>query len=680
LSRGPARAGVAAALLTLAALTVLALRPIEIAFDSPAWRRIVRGPTAEGILYPGARAVIALPDLPRARPREVVLDGLSLADSPSVLSVSVDGAAPIMVALDAQRAARVAITPAGHGGLRLDVAAVRGAPPNRLRAVTVGGAWPSPALLLVMALLAGLATAGVAAVENLDPRAAIALAPLSAAAAVIACALVTGALSVGWSGAATFGAALLAAGILAGARASRPSRAALARAAALVAALAFGAGARWLFAPSPGSWDMEYWRAWTESAVSRGVSGAYGPPLPPGAFVPQLRGDEPLWMVTHEGRRFPIDYPPLALAAWRAAAALVPARDASSWNVALKLPALAGDLLAVAILLFWWPGRRAGARAAALYWALPASWLSSATLGYLDGAVAPFVLAAAVAAGSGRAGLAGSALAVAALIKPTALIAAPAVAVALLTPRRILAAVAAGLAVAAAALVPLALAGTLGTAIVHVLSILYQERLSGGYANAWWLLGAVLSGDATSVPYVRIDVVPFPVRAAGVMAFAAAAFVIGRALVRARGTAATVAATAALFAAYGVLGVGVHVNHPHPLGLLFLAAGTAATSWRWPAWLFIHGYALDILLLEQLGRLAGPRYGSLEKAGGLIERIRFGAGFDLTLALAVAHIAALGILLARAAPALQSLSFGGTQVDDQPAVDKLDERVKYDLQ
>ena len=113
---------------------------------------------------------------------------------------------------------------------------------------------------------------------------------------------------------------------LAGARAPRPSRAALARAALLVAALAFGAGARWLFAPSAGSWDMEYWRAWTESAIARGVTGAYGPPLPPGAFVPDAaRRTEPLWMVTHDGRRFPIDYPPLALAAWRAAAALVPA-------------------------------------------------------------------------------------------------------------------------------------------------------------------------------------------------------------------------------------------------------------------------------------------------------------------------------------------------------------------
>ncbi len=680
MNRRAALAGVAAALLTLAALAVLARRPIEIAISSAAWGRIVRGPTADGILYPGAGALIAFPDLPRTRPREVVLDGSSLGDSPSVLSVSVDREVPVTVALDARRAARVAIPAAGHSGLRLDLAAEHGAPPARLRTVTVGGAWPSLVALLSVALLAGFATWGAARVENLDARAAIALAPVTAAAAVVAFALLTGGLAAGWSGAAMAGVALLAAGLLAGARMSRPSRLALARAALLVAALAFGASARWLFAPSAGSWDTAYWRTFTESAIANGVTGVYGPPLPPGRFVPALRGQEPLWLATHEGRRFLVDYPPLAIAAWRAAAALVPATDPSSWSVALKLPALAGDLLAVGVLLFWWPGRRAGARAAALYWALPASWLSSATLGYLDGAFAPFVLAAALAAGSGRAGWAGAALAVAALLKPTALIAAPAIAVALWAPRRILAAIAAGLGVVAVALVPLALAGTLGTAIAHILPVFFQERLSGGYANAWWLLGAAVSGDAASVPYVRIDVVPFPVRVAGVMAFAAAAFVICRALASARGTAAAVAATGALFAAYGVLAVGVHVNHPHPLVLLFVAAGMTATAWRWPAWVFVHGYALNIVLLEHFGRMAGPRYGPLEKIGGLIERMRFGAGFDLTLALAAAHVAALGILLARAAPALRNLALDGRQVDDQPAVDKLDERVKYDLQ
>ena len=268
-----------------------------------------------------------------------------------MLSVSVDGGGPVMVALDGRRAATLTIPPASHAGVRLDLAAERGAPPARLRAVTVGGAWPSAMVVLVLALLAGLATCGRG--RGRDPgrprrdragpgqrrrrRARVRADDRRPLRRMVRHRDRRG------------GRAARRRNRGRGTRAAS-SRAALARAALLVAALAFGAGARWVFAPSTGSWDMEYWRAWTESAIARGVTGAYGPPLPPGAFVPTLRGDEPLWMVTHDGRRFPIDYPPLALAAWRAAAALVPARDASSWNVALKLPALAGDLLAVAIL------------------------------------------------------------------------------------------------------------------------------------------------------------------------------------------------------------------------------------------------------------------------------------------------------------------------------------------
>ena len=216
MSRGPALAGVAAAVLTIGALTVVALRPIEIATGTAAWGRIVRGPTADGILYPGARAIIALPDLPRARPREVVIDGVALGESLSVLSVSVDGAPPVVAVLDARRSARVAIPAAAHVGVRLDLAAERGASPARLQAVRVGGAWPSLLVLLAVSVLAGLATWGAARVERLDARVAIALAPVTAAAAVLAFALATGALSVGWSGAAILAAALLAAGILAG--------------------------------------------------------------------------------------------------------------------------------------------------------------------------------------------------------------------------------------------------------------------------------------------------------------------------------------------------------------------------------------------------------------------------------------------------------------------------------
>jgi hypothetical protein len=90
---------------------------------------------------------------------------------------------------------------------------------------------------------------------------------------------------------------LITGGALAALRESPPARAAMARGALMIAAIAFGASARWIMAPSAGSWDMEYWRAWTESTAARGLTGAYGPPLADGAFLPTLRGDTELWMV-----------------------------------------------------------------------------------------------------------------------------------------------------------------------------------------------------------------------------------------------------------------------------------------------------------------------------------------------------------------------------------------------
>ena len=184
----------------------------------------------------------------------------------------------------------------------------------------------------------------------------------------------------------------------------------------------------------------------------------------------------------------------------------------------------------------------------------------------------------------------------------------------------------------------------------------------------------------TSVPYVRIDAVPFPVRAAGVVAFAAAAFVIGRALARARGTAATVAATGRAVRRLRRPRRRRARQSPPPARAAVCSAGGDDGDRLAMAGLGVRPRLRAQHPPARAARTAGrAALRALEKAGGLIERIRFGAGFDLTLALAAAHVAALGILLARAAPALGA-SDDGSQVDDQTAVDKLDERVKYDLQ
>ena len=295
----------------------------------------------------------------------------------------------------------------------------------------------------------------------------------------------------------------------------------------------------------------------------------------------------------YRGRDFVVDYPPLAMAlwrwSWRAVTALAPDLDhGEAENAAVKLPAVLGDVAGVALLLALFratPRRALGL--AALYWALPVSWLSSGVLGFLDGALAVLVVAACVAAGRGRAAAAGIALALAALIKPTALIVAPAVWCALAARRASPArAIAAGAVVVAASLVPFALAGTLQTAIVHVYRILFQGTLSGGFPNPWWLLGHVVTVVRDGAPalgpvrFARLDRSAFPARPIGTLLFAAAAVLVWRAQRGREGATPAVTAGALLVLAYGVCAVGVHENHPHPLFLLLCATGLATARLR----------------------------------------------------------------------------------------------------
>jgi hypothetical protein len=656
---GPSwKIGAAVALLVAVAVLGAALLPTTVALASPAWRRLVRGPTLEGVLYPGARAVVAWPDLSRERPREIVLEGAPLAEGAATLSVSIDGAAPTLVAVTAQRPGTVSLPGARRPGLRLDVEVLRGTAPLRLLALRSRGAAPVLAPLFLLAVITASLVVAVARLEGLTTVAGLALGTCGAGLAVLATTVMTGGVSLGTAAPGHVVAGLLlAAGTVTGLVSRPASRGAFARALLVLAAFAGGALARGFFLPSAGSWDMDYWRAWTERARDAGTTGVYGPPLEAGQLVPQLRGDAPLWTVERDGRSFTVDYPPLAMFLWRSAARLVgpQAGDAQGWAVALKLPAVLGDVAAVALLVAWGHGRREAVRRAAVYWILPASWLSSAVLGYLDGAYAPLVLVAALAAGSARASLTGAALAVAALVKPTALVALPAAAVALREKKALVRGTLAGLAVVAVVLAPFLRAGTLGTAAVHVSRIVLQERLSGGYASLWWAVGALLSGSGSGeIPYVRLADTALPVRALGLAAFLGAAFVLARALARRRGPGATAAAAGALFASYGVLAAGVHVNHPHPMVLLFVAASMGGRPWRWATWTLVTTYTLNIVLLEGLGRLNGPRYGFLEAAGAAAEAARLALGFDVTLLLAVLNVVALAAILARAGAGLDA--------------------------
>ncbi|HEY7820024.1 MAG TPA: hypothetical protein VIG29_17515, partial [Vicinamibacteria bacterium] len=221
-----------------------------------------------------------------------------------------------------------------------------------------------------------------------------------------------------------------------------------------------------------------------------------------------------------------------------------------------------------------------------------------------------------------------------ALIKPQALLVAPA-ALAALDRGRVRACLS-GLAIVGAALVPFVLAGTLEEAVTHVFRILFQQRLSAGFANLWWVVGHLVNGSALSarVEYAAIAALPFPAGLAGTGLFAAAAaFILSRAAKHA------CLAGAALVVAYGILAVGVHENHPHAMFLAFAATGLYSRRLRLVVSVLASSYLLNMLALSGLGRFYGLRYMELEPLAAAISSLRMGLGFDLTLLLGLLNTA-----------------------------------------
>src|SRR3990172_12228754 len=116
-------------------------------------------------------------------------------------------------------------------------------------------------------------------------------------------------------------------------------------------------------------------------AVDVGIPRVYGESdaTPQGNFVPHLLGREKLFQIVYKGRDFVVDYPPLAMALWRwswmAVALLAPdLHPAEAENVAVKLPAVLGDVISVLLLLYLFRARPLrGLTLGALYWALPLS-------------------------------------------------------------------------------------------------------------------------------------------------------------------------------------------------------------------------------------------------------------------------------------------------------------------
>ena len=640
-------AGMLAALLALLVKTT----PVALEPGRPQWR-LMRG-APDGRL--AQRSVVIVPGLERADARQLRVTG---AGGNGVL-LGVDGGTPAPVRL-AGDAVLIPIPASRAPGLRLELQPLDG--PVTLSRLEVPHGLDRRRAPIVCAFVIALA-AVLAAARLLPPSLALVVGLVTASLLALA-----GAPALLWLAlpeppalarvVAAF-APLLAAAVLVARAALGAERRLALRLSGLVACAVIGAFVRGFFLPSTGAWDTEYWKAWSERAVTHGVTQVYGDAdaVPSGHFLSQLRGDEERFQIEWRGRRFTIDYPPLALLLWRftsrGAAAFASSLDPEELrSVAAKLPAVLGDLLAVPALL--WTLRRRPWTAlwcAALYWALPVSWLSSAVLGFLDGSFAPLLLLAVAMAGEARPIPAGALLALACLIKPTSGLVAPAMIVALLASRASLArAFAAGGAVVAVALLPFVFAGTLSTAIVHVYRILFQERLAGGYPNPWWLIGHALTlgpgGWSAPVQYARIELFPLPARLIGTLLFLVAAIFICWRQHGRRGSAAALLSAALSFFAYGMVAVGVHENHPHPLFLLLLGTGLPSRALRAQFSLASLVYVLNMLAVSGIGRFHGLRYAALEPLLPAVASLRMALGFDLTLLLAVANVAVFAWMLA----------------------------------
>jgi hypothetical protein len=511
---------------------------------------------------------------------------------------------------------------------------------------------------LISALAAGLVAGALSSRLGRDAACALAL----AVAAFVALAFTPALLWLTLPGAPSLGrlalpALLIAAAGLCAARLPAPRRRELLFATAVAGAFVFGAWVRAWFMPSAGSWDTEYWKGWTARMRGHGITRVYGEPEPFALrrFAALMRGEEPLATV---GTGLTIDYPPLAMYLLRASSAFstpgaAGLEGSEAQNVVVKMLPVLGDLGAVAFLLAAF--RRRPARAlglAALYWAAPPSWLSSAVLGYVDGTYVPLSAAALWLAGRGRAAWAGALLALAGLVKATALLVAPAVAMALWAAGAPLGrAVAVGVGVVTAAMLPFVAAGTAHLAVAQVFRIVFQQTFSGGFANPWWLVGHAVSvaggaDFAAPVRFVRQELLRgVPVAPIGLTLFALATAYVLRAQHKTPGPRPAVLAGAAVVFAYGMLALGVHENHPHAIVLLLVGSGLFSRRLQ----LLFAGVALsytaNMLALSGLGRFYGPRHLLIEPLTRAWPLLRLAPGFDFTLLLAALNLALFAVLL-----------------------------------
>jgi hypothetical protein len=154
---------------------------------------------------------------------------------------------------------------------------------------------------------------------------------------------------------------------------------------------------------------------------------------------------------------------------------------------------------------------------------------------------------------------------------------------------------------------------------------------------------------------VRRDAIALPL---GLIGFVAAGPVAAWVLFQARRivTARSAVYVAALLLfSWGILTVGVHDNHNHPLFLLLIATGLRTPFLRVFTAAAATATVLGSVCLHGLGRYYGAQWRSVLPLADQVARLRMAPGFDLTVVLAVVNTVLLIVALLRLKQTLQDL-------------------------
>ena len=413
-----------------------------------------------------------------------------------------------------------------------------------------------------------------------------------------------------------------------------------------------------------GTFDTEVQKAWSARAATSGVADIFGPPDRELLESARARGGSLLTELLSQpvpkstfrwgSADYFVDYPPGSVLVLWAAGKLyglfapgLPNRRL--FNAAINLAPLVASL-AIALLLRRSAEGGLGQWRALLFWLNPAVYLAAPVLGYQDPIFAALALAAVLASMRGRHVAAAALVAASALVKPQGALLLPVLAAVLLResrPRVWLRAALAGLAAAAVILLPWWTSGYLLSAIDGFRRPLSQGTLAPLGLNVWWIAGYAMRW-AQAGPWPLAEIVTID-------GFRAWAGLDPRLVSRALLAAATLVNLWLLWRAprddrrmiplsvifqvhaYALLGTSVHENHT------FLAVVLGPLLFGvWP-----HARALlagaSAFLFASLYLTAG--FGRRITTQSSLESLRAAFGVDLTVLVAVAHVAFVAVLL-----------------------------------